>query len=130
MSTSIPRRPGATPPVSYPQLVLLAKRGHSIRQCAEIMGVGREALRAYAHRLGDQSPFSSRWVAQNWVRTSGETVVTTARRLAPTHTLIQVAKVIGYGDGCALVKALAVRGVALEFKPDPYNARRWARGAA
>lgn len=116
--------------INYPKLCLLAREGYSMRQCAEILSVNREALRVYVSKLGDHSPFQSRWVAQNWIRHSGESIVATARRLAATHTICQAAAIIGYGDGLALRRALESRNVYVKFLVDPRNEARWHRKSA
>ena len=108
----------------------LAEEGLSMRKAAIVLDVNREAVRRYVEKLGDASPFDDRWIAQAWLHKTGETVAQTARRLADTHTLIQVATLIGYGDGRALRKALIARNVHVKFVPDPWNSARWPSKSA
>lgn len=108
----------------------LAEEGLSMRKAAIVLDVNREAVRRYVEKLGDSSPFDDRWIAQAWLHKTGETVAQTARRLADTHTLIQVATLIGYGDGRALRKALIARNVHVKFVIDPRNEARWHRKSA
>lgn len=107
----------------------LAEEGLSMRKAAIVLDVNREAVRRYVEKLGDASPFDDRWIAQAWLHKTGETVAQTARRLADTHTLIQVATLIGYGDGLAQRKALIARNVHIKFVPDKYNARWHSKSA-
>ena len=108
----------------------LAEEGLSMRKAAIALDVNREAVRRFVEKLGDESPFDDRWIAQAWLHKTGETVAQTARRLADTHTLIQVATLIGYGDGRALRKALIARNVHVKFVPDPWNSARWSSKSA
>lgn len=108
----------------------LAEEGLSMRKAAIVLDVNREAVRRYVEKLGDAYPFDDRWIAQAWLHKTGETVAQTARRLADTHTLIQVATLIGYGDGRALRKALIARNVHVKFVPDPWNSARWPSKSA
>lgn len=111
-------------------LMEMAERGLSMRQAALALGINREKVRLMAAAMGDENPWGPREVASIWKEQSGETVAQTARRLADTHTLIQVATLIGYGDGRALRKALIARNVHVKFAVDPRNEARWHRKSA
>ena len=73
-----------------------------MRKAAIVLDVNREAVRRYVEKLGDPPIIERGCIAQAWLHKTGETVAQTARRLADTHRLIQVATLIGYGDGRAL----------------------------
>lgn len=111
------------------QILALAEQDLSMRQAAEALGINREKFRLIAATMPN-NPWGPRDIAQAWLHKTGETVAQTARRLADTHTLIQVATLIGYGDGRALRKALIARNAHVKFVVDPRNEARWHRKSA
>lgn len=92
----------------------LADEGLSMRQAADRLGVNRESLRVF---VKDQrsNPWLPNDIAGGWLRSTGETVLSAARRMSQTHTLAEAARIIGYAEGASLRRALRVRGAQVEF---------------
>lgn len=93
----------------------LADEGLSMRQAADRLGVNRESLRLFVKDLRN-NPWLPNEVARTWLKKTGETIPSAARRLAETCTLAEAARIIGYCDGASLRRALNARGAKVKFR--------------
>jgi hypothetical protein len=104
-------------------VAIKADEGLSRMQVAAMVNQSYKGFMHTVEQNPDKDPFPERSVAREWLKDTGETVVSTSRRLARNgYSLTQAAKVIGYRHGSSLRDALDARGANIAW-PDGRKVR-------
>jgi hypothetical protein len=105
-------------------VAIKADEGLSRMQVAALVNQSYKGFMHTVEQNPDKDPFPERSVAREWLKDTGETIVSTSRRLAANgYCLTQAARVIGYKHASSLRDALDARGASIAWP----NGRRVKR---
>jgi hypothetical protein len=103
--------------------------GMTRTQSAAILGYDPQAFMFALRENPELDPYSPWHVAADYLRTTGETVVAGARRMAAQGmTKTEAARAIGYASSNSLDDALASRGASIEFKKRMLKPKKYFEG--
>lgn len=97
-----------------------AEQGLTRKQTAQALGMTAPAL---SQLLINDDPFPPLCRAVGYVRTTGETLASGIRRMAPDLTVSQVAAEVGFSCPYTLRRWMRENGVSADFAPARYHAR-------